>query len=214
MSTKGLEMVSKNKFEEEDSLGYDIQIQAKNFQLTEPMRQHIWDKLTKIERFNNHIFHVHVTLDIRREEHVCIIFCHFNHLQMKVEAESTDMYASIDRAIQRMQVLFRKWKSRIQDYHKKPLQAVDMTVNVFRRPPMDPVEEINEQIDAANLQEWMPGKIVTTEARPLKLLTTEEAVMKMELSGEHFILYRDAVDKKLKIIYRHSDENYGIIQAE
>lgn len=214
MGTKGLEMESNKKFEEEDSLGYDINIQAKNFQLTEPMRQHIWEKLTKIERFNNHIFHINVTLEIRRLEHVCSIFCHFNHLQTKVEADSTDMYASIDRAIQRLQVLFRKWKGRIQDYQKKPLQAIDMTVNVFRRPQMDPVEEINEQIDAENLKEWVPGKIVSTESRPLKLLTTEEAVMKMELSGEHFMLYRDALDNKLKVIYRHSYENYGIIQAE
>lgn len=56
--------------------------------------------------------------------------------------------------------------------------------------------------------------MVSTESRPLKDLTTEEAVMKMELSGDHFMLYRDEADRKLKVIYRHSDEDYGIIQAE
>lgn len=207
-------MVDKKKFAEEEALGYDIQIVAKNFQLTEPMRQHIWQKLTKIERFHNHIFRVHVNLEIRKLEHDCTIICHFNHFQAKVEASSTDMYASIDRAIQKLQTLFRKWKGLIQDFNKKPLKAVDMTVNVFRRPPENPTDEINAEIEVANLKEWMPGKVVKTEMKPLKLLKTEEAIMKMELSGEHFMLYRDETDRKLKVIYRYSDENYGIIQAE
>jgi putative sigma-54 modulation protein len=209
-------MVDKKKFAEEEALGYDVNIMGKNFQVTEPMRQHIWNKLQKIERFHNHIFHVHITLEIRRLDHVCTILCHFNHLQMKVEADSTDMYASIDRAMQKLQTLFRKWKSRIQDYHKKPLQVVDMTVNLFRRPLEDATDEINREIEAVNLEKWAPGKIVATEKRPLKTLTTDEAIMKMELSGDPFMLYRDESEStpKLKLIYRHSDENYGIIQVE
>lgn len=207
-------MIDKKKFAEEDALGYEINIVAKNFQLTEPMRKHIWDKLTKIERFHNHIFYIHVTLEIRRLEHICTILCHFNHLQTKVEASNTDMYVAIDRAIHKLAGLFRKWKSRIQDYHKKPLRAIDMTVNVFKRPSSSSADEDEIEVEEEHMQEWTPGKVVATETRPLKILTTQEAIMKMELSGDHFMLYRDEVDRKLKAIYRHSDENYGIIQVE
>jgi putative sigma-54 modulation protein len=207
-------MVDKDKFAEEDSLGYNIFIVAKNFQLTEPMRQHVWDKLSKIERYHSHIMDVHVNLEIQKIEHCCVITCHFNHVKVKVEARSTDMYASIDQAMHKMQRLFRKWKGKLQDYHKKPLNMVDMTVNVLRRPPMDPTEEVNQEIEAESLKEWMPGKVVATESRPLKVLTTEEAIMKIELSGDNFMLFRDEVDQKLKVIYHRSDEHYGIIQAE
>jgi putative sigma-54 modulation protein len=208
-------MVAKDKFAEEESLGYNITIVAKNFQLTEPMRQHIWDKLVKLERFHNHIMNVHVTLDIQKIEHVCVITCHFNHIKTKVEAHSTDMYASIDKAIQKLQHLFSKWKGKLQDYHKKPKKAVDLVVNVFRRPPEDDLEAINRAIEAENMKAWEPHKITDTETQVLKHLTTEQAIMKMELSSDPFLLFRDEADgDKLKLIYRREDENYGVIQAE
>jgi len=207
-------MVDKEKFAEEESLGYNIYIVGKNLQLTDPMRKHIWDKLTKIERFHNHIMDVHVTLEIQKVEHVCVIICHFNHFKVKVEARSTDMYASIDRAIQKLQHLFRKWKGKIQDYHKKPMKIIDMSVNVYHHPPRDETEEINEAIEAENLKKWMPHKVIATETQVLKHLTTEEAIMKMELSQDPFMLYQDEEDQKMKLIYRREDQHYGVIQAE
>lgn len=208
-------MVDKNKFAEEESLGYNIYIIAKNFQLTEPMRQHVWDKLVKIERFHNHIMDVHVTLEIQRVEHVCVITCHFNHFKVKVEARSTDMYASIDRAMQKLQHLFRKWKGKIQEYHTKPVKMIDMAVNVYHRPSQNETEEVNEAIDAENLRDWEPGKVLKTETRLLKELTINDAIMKMELSGDQFMLFRDILDaeKKLKLIYRRKDGHYGVIEA-
>lgn len=206
-------MVDKEKFAQEDALGYNIFIHGRNFEVTEPVRLYVWNKLNKIERFHNHIFHVYVTLEIQRLEHVVDIVCHFNHFTVRVEGRSSDMYASIDKAIDKLQKLFRKWKGRIQDYNKKSLRSIDLTVNVYRRPYND-LEDINSQIEEKNLAEWTPGKVIATESQPLKMLTLDEAIMKMELSSDPFMIYRDEVDQKLKVIYRREDGNYGIIQAE
>jgi putative sigma-54 modulation protein len=124
------------------------------------------------------------------------------------------MYASIDKSVQKLQTLFRKWKGKIQDYHNRPVNMVDMSVNVYRRPPMDPTEEVNQAIDAENLKDWMPHKVIASESQVLKSLKIEEAIMKMELSSDPFMLFRDEEDKKLKLIYRREDEHYGVIQAE
>jgi len=207
-------MVDKEKFAEEEELGYNIYIVARNFQLTDPMRQHVWDKLVKIERFHNHIMDVHVTLEIQKVEHVCVITCHFNHFKVKVEARSTDMYASIDKAMQKLQRLFRKWKGKLQDYHRKPINMVDTIVNVYHHPPQDATEEVNEEIEAENLKDWTPGKVLATESHLVKELSTDRAIMKMELSDDQFMLFKDESDKKLKLIYKRKDQNYGVIEAE
>lgn len=206
-------MVDKEKFIQEDALGYTIYIVARNFELTDPIKNYVWAKLAKMERYHQHIYKVYVTLEIQRSEHCAVIVCHFNHFQLKVEARSTDIYASIDRAIDDMEKLFGKWKDKIQDYTKKPLHEIDMIVNVHRR-PHDEVGEINAEIELANKKSWEPGKVIATDTQPLKTLTTEEAIVKIELSGDHFLLYRDEADRKLKVIYRREDQNYGIIQAE
>jgi putative sigma-54 modulation protein len=210
-------MVDKKKFQDEDALGYRVDIVGKNIQVTEPIRTYLWDKLSKIERFHQHIMHVHVTLEIQKLEHVCAVVLKIDHTQVKVAANSTDMYVSIDRAIERLDHLLARYKSRLQDYHKKKLSAIDMQVNVLHR-PYNELAEINAAIDAANGKKAMEGfathKIIGTETKPLKMLTLDEAVMKMDLSGDQFLIFRSEEDQKLKVMYRRNDGNYGLIQPE
>jgi putative sigma-54 modulation protein len=210
-------MVDKKKFQDEDALGYRIDIVGRNIQVTEPIRAYVWDKLSKIERFHNHIMHLHMTLEIQKLEHVCTVVLKIDHIQVKCQANSTDMYASIDRAIDKLHNLLSRYKSRIQDHHKKKLSIIDMQVNVLQR-PYNEVEEINAAIEAANvkkeLDEYRSPKIIGTETKPLKMLTVEEAVMKMDLSGDYFLIFRSEDDQKLKVLYRRTDGHYGLIQPE
>lgn len=206
-------MADKEKFAEENALGYNIYIVAKNFELTEPIKLYIWEKLAKVEKFHQHIYNMYVTMEIQRLEHTVVIICHFNHFKLKTEASSTNLYASIDKGIDELEKMFARWKSKIQDYAKKPMREIDMMVNVYRR-PYDELAEINSEIEAANAKEWEFGKVIAKETRPLRTLTVDEAIVKMELSGDHFLLYKDEADQKLKIIYQREDKNYGIIQVE
>jgi len=210
-------MVDKNKFKEEDALGYRVDIIGRNVQITEPIRAYIWDKLSKIERFHNHIMHMHITLEIQKLEHICAIVLKIDHTQVKCQADCTDMYASIDRAIDRLHNLMSRYKSRIQDHHKKKLSIIDMQVNVLQR-PYNEVEEINAEIEAVSVKKkidvYKAPKIIGTETKPLKMLTVDEAVMKMDLSGNSFLLFRSEEDQKLKVLYRRTDGHYGLIQPE
>lgn len=208
-------MIDKRKFEDEEALGYRIDIVGRNIQITEPIRAYVWDKLSKIERFHNHIMYVHMTLEIQKLEHVCTVVLKIDHTQVKCQANSTDMYASIDRAIDRLHNLLSRYKSRLQDHHKKKLSVIDMQVNVLQR-PYNEIEEINAAIEAENASQngLTVPKIIGTETKPLKMLTVDEALMKMALSGDHFLIFRCEEDQKLKILYRRSDGNYGLIQPE
>ncbi len=210
-------MVAKNKFKDEDDLGYRVDVIGRNIEITDPIRTYVWDKLAKIERFHNHIMHVHITLEIQKLEHVCIIVLKIDHTQVKTQADSTDMYASIDRAIDRLQSLLSRYKSRLQDHHQKKLSVIDMQVNVLQR-PYNEVESINAEIDAINVKKEMdayrPPKVIGAETKHLKMLTVDEAVMKMELSGNSFMPFRGEEDQKLKVIYRRTDGNFGLMQLE
>lgn len=208
-------MVDKKKFAEEESLGYNISILGRNVQVTEAMKKYAWDKLTKVERLHTHIMDLHMTLDIQKLEHIVSIVAKFDHFKVKVQASSTDMYASIDKAVDRLQTKLRRWKHRIQEHAQKKLNVVDMRVNVLQR-PYDELEEYNAEIEAKNKQDqaFIPHKIIGQDTRILKFLTADEAVMKMELSGDNFLIYRDEIDRNLKVIYRRKDGNYGVIQVE
>ena len=38
--------------------------------------------------------------------------------------------------------------------------------------------------------------------------------MKMELSGDHFLVFRNEMDRKINIIYRREDGDFGILMPE
>lgn len=211
-------MVDKAKFtQQEEALGYRLTIMGRNVYVTDAMKDHAFQKLSKIDRFHNHVMDLHVTLDIQRLEHSCVIILKFDHFKVKVAASSTDMYASIDKAVEKLEEKIRRWKDRIQDHHKKKLSIVDMQVNVLQ-PPYDPIEEFNADIEKeaaqSMLTQYRPPKVIGTDKRVLKTLTVDEAVMKMELSGDSFLIFKDEEDRKLKVIYRRSDGNYGMILPE
>ncbi|HEY5259229.1 MAG TPA: ribosome-associated translation inhibitor RaiA [Rhabdochlamydiaceae bacterium] len=211
-------MVDKNKFAEEEALGYKFHVVGRNVLVTEAMKNYILDKLTKIERFHNHIMDVHAHLDIQKMEHTAAIVLKFNNFKVKVQAMSNDMYASIDKAVDRLQARLRDYKSKIQDHHKKGWDTVEMKVSVWEAPKYNELEEINAEIEAENRrieqEKVSMPQVIGMETRVLKILTTEEAMMKMDLSGDKFLVYRGEEDRKLKVIYRRDDGNYGIIQTE
>jgi putative sigma-54 modulation protein len=211
-------MVNKEKFaEQEAALGYRLTILGRNIYVTEAMKQHAFDKLSKIDRFHNHVMDLHVTLDIQKLEHSCVVILKFDHFKVKVASSSTDMYVSIDKAVEKLQAKIRRWKSRIQEHHNKSRSVVDMQVNVLQR-PYDETDEINAEIEDETKQEllaeYKPSKVIGADKRALKTLTTDEAMMKMELSGDPFLIFRGEEDRKLKVIYRRNDGNYGIILPE
>jgi putative sigma-54 modulation protein len=211
-------MVDKAKFtEQEKALGLRITILGRNVLVTDSMKTYAQEKLSKIERFHNHIMDIHVTMDVQKVEQSVVIILHLEHLYVKVSASSSDMYASIDKAVEKLRTKMGRWKSRIQDHHKKARSAIDMQVNVLKRPFTD-LDFINEAIEIENavhkMEEYEAPHIIATDTRPLKTLTTEEAIMKMELSDDLFMVYRSEEDQRLKVIYRRKDGHYGLILPE
>ncbi len=210
-------MVDKKRFVEAEAQGYTISIIGRNVAVTEGMKNYAWEKISKIERFHTHIMDILIILDIRKIEHVCEIIIKWNHFKLKVEAGSTDMYASIDKAIEKVQNKLRRWKKRIQMHHHKGTAAIDLKVNVLER-PYNEVEEFNEEIDALRRKEMeaslLPPKIIGKDTRPLKEITINEALMKMDLSEDPFLIFRDEADRMLKVIYRRSDGNFGVIETD
>jgi putative sigma-54 modulation protein len=210
-------MVDTSKFKEEEAEGYRVDIIGRNIQVTEPIRMYVWDKLSKIERFHRHIMHLHMTLEIQKLEHICAIVLKIDHTEVKCQSKSTDMYASIDKAIDRLHSLLARYKSRLQDHHRKKLSIVDMQVNVLHR-PYNELEEINAEIEKVNVQSkieaYRSPKIIGTEIKLLKTLTIDEALMKMDLSGDLFLIFRAEEDMKLKVLYLRKDGHYGLIQPE
>lgn len=203
-----------NKFENE---GYTIYIVGKHIEVTDALRSYVWEKLSRIERIAEQIIDVHVVLDAQKLEKTCSILMNFIRFQIKVSVGKDNMYEAIDKAVDRVTKLIRRYKSKLQDYRNKDLSTVDIHVNVVK-PLEDNLSAINDDIEAENARKeqerYQLHKIVAKDMMPLRTLTHDEAVMKMEITSDPFMIFKSEEDQKIKVIYRREDNNYGLVQVQ
>lgn len=213
-------MKRKEKIAEFANEGYTISVTGRHVLVTDAMKDYVIEKISKMERYSSRILEFVVTMDIQKLEHRVDIVAKVNHLTIRSSASCDDMYVSIDQAVDKLETQFLKYKDKLQDHQHRALSYVDMNVNVIKPIRDGDLSEINEEIDDENKryleQKYKPHHIVAQETHPLKTLDYDEAVLKMELSGDAFLVFRCLEDQelKLKIIYRRSDGNYGILEPE
>lgn len=198
--------------------GYDVSVTGRNVEITDAMKDYAVEKVSKMERFSQRIISVHVIMEVQKLLHKVDIVMKVDNIKIKSSAISPDIYASIDEAAHKLQTQLVRYKQRIQDHHFKPTKEVDMEVNVLRPLSDQELAEINEEIDYENRQNiikrYAPKQIVSKDTKPLKQLTNNEAMLKLELSGDPFLLFLCEEDRRLKLIYRRKDGNYGIIEPK
>jgi putative sigma-54 modulation protein len=128
------------------------------------------------------------------------------------------MYYAIDLACDKLKRKIRKWKTRIQDHHnKKPSEMEERSIQILEKKTQD-VDFINDQIEEISAKrleaEFAPPLVVKEKRRVIPLLTLQEATMRIDLSGDHFLIYRSEEDQKLKAMYLRRDETLGVLELE
>lgn len=192
---------------------YTIQITGRHVDITDSIKSYTVEKLAKLEKFSDRIIDINVILTVQKLDHQAEIIAKFGNFKVTSTASSEDMYSSIDKAVAKLEAQIRRYKSKIQDHHAKKLSFVDMNVNVLQRLDENDLELDLEEEEGASHQP-IRHEIINKEVRPLKTLTADEALMKMELSGDAFLVYKSEEDQKIKILYKRKDENFGLIEPK
>src|ERR1700733_6944085 len=110
---------------------YDITVTGRNVQVTDPMKNYAIDKISKIDRFHHRILNVNVVMDIQKLDHRVDIILKFDNQKIKVSARSEDMYASIDKAVDRLKNQIRRYKEKFQNHHSISHEDIAMSVNIY-----------------------------------------------------------------------------------
>lgn len=206
-------MTDKSKFETE---GFSVEITGKHIQISKAMETYVLEKISKIQRFTNNILDITVTLEVQKISHSVAIVMKFLHFRIQAHSTTVDLYAAIDGAFNKIYRLIRKYKEKLKNHRNTNLSTIDMSVHVFDK--IDDLEDINDEIEEENLKEELAQysipEIVAKETMAIKMLTQAEAIMKLELAGESFLIYKSEEDQKLKVLYKRLDEKLGLVEVE
>ena len=102
-----------------------IKISGHHVEVTDALRSHVLSKMDKLERHFDHITNANVTLSVEKQRQKADAHVHIAGNDIVAQAESADMYGSIDALIDKLdrQILKHKGKhvSRRHDGSANPL---------------------------------------------------------------------------------------------
>ncbi len=172
---------------------------------SEPLKQHVLDKLQRIRKFFPDPIRAQIVLSLERYLHKAdIIITLHNGLAIKGKELTEDMYSAIDQVMEKIERQVRRYKDRIDSHRPAPGPEVLVHYEV-----MQPVEPEAEPELAAPPE----YKVVKSSKFFAKPLTVDEAIMQMNLLGNDFLVFTNAETTDVNVVYKRSDGNYGLIET-
>ena len=176
-----------------------VHITSRHEQLTEGLKDHIEEKIQRVERYLGKIKEAHVVLNFERKSHICEVTLAAKNLKLSAKASSHDMYQSIDVALQRLEKQAHKQK--------------DKRVGVHRADSSKSQGSIIHGIIATPL-EADGMKVVRSKKYAIKPMTIEEAALQLSVSKDEFLVFSNAETDRTGVVYKRKDNHIGLIEPE
>lgn len=174
----------------------EVKVFGKNLEVTDALRQYAEKKAGKIGKFfAQDPPTTQVTFSIERGVHVVDITISINGLLLRGEEKSSDMYSSLDGAVEKIERQIHKYKTKINRRLREENRIVSPTPTGTEEVTAEPI-------------------IVRTKRFAIKPMHAQEAVMQMELLGHDFFVFFNPEEEEVNVVYKRKDGNYGLIEPE
>ena len=165
---------------------------------TPALRAYAEEKLERVKKYLRQPADAHVILSVEKERHVAEITLKADHVAMFAQEETHDLYSAIDLALDKLEHQAQKLKTR-RGKHKGGAEPRET-------PPL---------LAAAEPAPMGRGPAVIRAPRvPAKPMSVEEAVEQLGVSRDDFLVFINASNQKLAVLYRRRDGNFGLIEPE
>ena len=176
-----------------------INIRGEKIEVTPAIRQHIESKITKLEPYfeNSDELTAYVLIKIRRHEQIIEVTVPTKKFTLRAEERHSDLYASVDLVIDKLERQIRKNKSRLKKHKHQPISSFAFD---------DEIEKKSDETDTLNI---VRRKIIDD-----KPMSEEEAILQMELLNHGFFLFKNIDEECISVVYVRKDGEYGIISMK
>ncbi len=177
----------------------EITVTGRHLEVTPAIRDYASRKLDHIGIDFPRILSAHYILEVDKFRQIAelVLQCG-NHITIEAREVNEDLYAAIDRVVDKAERRMRKFKTKLQNHRPRAFNAV----------------HINEQVLTHDLHEEQGRhRVIRTEQFAIKPMSVDEAVLQMELSESHqFLVFLNADTDKINVLYRRKGGDFGLIQ--
>lgn len=169
---------------------------GRHIEVTPALKAHVEEHFKRIDHlFDGKPSKAHVIIEVERGRHRSEIILTWRKEILTATTTNSDMYKSLAESVAKLEKQALKIKSKINDKnHKKDKKAI------VSAPP--------DEAAAAPRR----GRIIPARRYAIKPMSDEEAVMMLDDGPDSFLVFRNAANQRVSVIYKRKDGNYGLIQ--
>ena len=163
-------------------------ITGKNYAPSEKLKETIEKKFVKLDKYFSNEITGNVMVIKEKSNYKVESTINANGTLFRAETRSGDPYDCVDRCIEKL-------SKQISRFKHKGQKAVD-----FAEVPA--FEEAEEEIH-----------VVKRKKFELTPMTTDEAIVQMELLEHNFFVFMNIETDAVNVVYRRDDDDYGLLET-
>jgi ribosomal subunit interface protein len=182
-----------------------IQITGKNIDLGSSLRGYVTDRLEKaFEKYGTDGLSGHIFVEKEHGQFSTQCSVHLSSgLSLQSQGLGNEAYASVDEALDRLEKRLRRYKRRLKNHHGSGRDNGDEMTGI------DYTLRQDEEGDTGDA-EFAPAIVAETQMA-IRELSVGDAVMEMDLAEKVFVIFKNASNGRINVVYRRGDGHIGWI---
>jgi putative sigma-54 modulation protein len=172
-----------------------VNITARHMELENSLKAYANDKLEKLEKYNYLIEEARAIFQKEKFYHITEITLTGKGFRITAIEKDQDIKASFDLCVTNAQKQLKKAKEKVK---RIKVRGFFEGINIFRRKRKKLLRP--------------KGNIVKVESFAIKPMSPEEAALELEAFNKEFVVFHNAEDNSVNVLYRRKNKDYGLIQ--
>ena len=174
--------------------GMKLIITSKNFNTSDHLKETIERKFDKLNKYFSQDIIANIMVSSERGRQKLEATINASGMIFRAEESTIDVYEAIDRVVEKLSTQMSRFKTKLQKKHKDNKE--------FSFKDIPEYDGEHEEI-----------KIVKTKRIELEPMTTDEAIMQMELMNHTFFVFLNAETDSINVVYKRKNDDYGLIET-
>ncbi len=177
----------------------NIEYTGRNYTIDDRVRDLVSEKLQKLAKLLDEPIDARMTLSAEKRKFVADLHLHHRHGSIQAEESSDDnMFEAIGDVAAKAERQAERDKTRRVDRRRREASANHWPVEV---------------LEAGTLADESP-RVIKSSRIEIKPMTLEEAAQKLGDSRSEFVVFLDATNERVSVLYKRKDQNFGLIAPE
>lgn len=200
----------------------ELNVHGKQIDVGEALRTHVSDKLEDLnEKYFNHATFATVTFS--KEGHgKPRIKTHINvqlgkNIMVAADSTDPDPYAAFESAATKVGKQMRRYKKKLRDHHDRMELTPEEEMRKARNYVLAAVAPEQDDQPISEEREIPVGEdpaVIAEMTSDIQTMSVSDAVMRLDLSGESALMFYNASNNAINMVYKRSDGNIGWVDPD